>query len=63
VPLSVFGHTGFTGTCIWSDPTNQLTYVFLSNRINPSAENNLLVKMGVRTELQEVIYKAIETIK
>jgi len=63
VPLSVYGHTGFTGTCVWSDPTNKLTYVFLCNRIHPSAENNLLVKMGVRSELQEIIYKAIEPIK
>lgn len=63
VPLTVFGHTGFTGTCVWSDPTNQLTYIFLSNRIHPSTENNALVKMGVRTELQEVIYKALEGVK
>ncbi len=59
VPLSVFGHTGFTGTCVWSDPENKLTYIFLSNRVYPNAENNQLVKMNIRTDLQEVIYKAI----
>jgi beta-glucosidase-like glycosyl hydrolase/CubicO group peptidase (beta-lactamase class C family) len=59
VPLSVFGHTGFTGTCVWSDPENKLTYIFLSNRVYPNAENNLLVKMNIRTDLQEVIYKAM----
>lgn len=60
VPLSVFGHTGFTGTCVWSDPDHQLTYIFLSNRVNPDAENNMLVKMNIRTKLQEVVYKAIQ---
>ncbi|MCX6198051.1 MAG: serine hydrolase [Bacteroidetes bacterium] len=59
VPLSVFGHTGFTGTCVWSDPENNLTYIFLSNRVYPNAENNQLVKMNIRTDLQEVIYKAL----
>lgn len=58
-PLSVFGHTGFTGTCVWADPENNLVYVFLSNRVYPNAENNLLVKLSVRTDLQEAIYKAL----
>ena len=34
-PSSVYGHTGFTGTCAWVDPDNRLVYVFLSNRIFP----------------------------
>jgi CubicO group peptidase (beta-lactamase class C family) len=59
VPVTTFGHTGFTGTCVWSDPDNNLTYIFLSNRVYPNAENNLLVKMNIRTALQEVIYKAL----
>jgi beta-N-acetylhexosaminidase len=58
-PLNTFGHTGFTGTCVWSDPDNDLTYIFLSNRVYPNAENNLLVKMGIRTDLQEIIYKSL----
>lgn len=59
VPLSVYGHTGFTGTCVWSDPENHLTYIFLSNRVYPNADNNQLVKINIRTDLQEVIYKAL----
>lgn len=58
-PLTVFGHSGFTGTCVWSDPENNLIYIFLSNRVYPNAENNMLVKMNVRTDLQESIYKAL----
>ena len=32
-PLEVVGHTGFTGTCAWTDAKNGLVFVFLSNRI------------------------------
>ena len=57
---SSFGHSGFTGTVVWADPEHELIYVFLSNRIHPSADNSLLVKENIRTRIQEVIYKAIE---
>jgi beta-N-acetylhexosaminidase len=55
-----FGHTGFTGTCVWADPENNFIYVFLSNRVHPYAENNLLLKDGVRQEIHDIIYKAME---
>ncbi|NQY68336.1 MAG: serine hydrolase [Flavobacteriales bacterium] len=54
-----FGHTGFTGTMTWVDPEENLVYVFLSNRVNPSAENKKLIYMNVRTKIQKVIYDAI----
>jgi len=54
-----FGHTGFTGTMAWADPKNGIVYIFLSNRVYPDAENWKLVKMNVRTNIQEVIYDAI----
>ena len=58
-PKSTFGHTGFTGTCVWADPENGLIYVFLSNRVHPYAENNLLLKDGVRQEIHDIIYQAM----
>ncbi len=57
VSLSSFGHQGFTGTICWADPEHEIVYVFLSNRVYPDAENWLLVKEGIRTKIQEVIYK------
>ena len=60
VSLLSFGHTGFTGTMAWADPEKQIVYVFLSNRVYPDAENRKLLKMDVRTRIQEVIYDAIE---
>ncbi|GAB2624232.1 glycoside hydrolase family 3 N-terminal domain-containing protein [Belliella aquatica] len=58
-PKSTFGHTGFTGTAVWADPENDLIYVFLSNRVHPDASNNALLKEGVRTEIQDVIYRSM----
>lgn len=59
-PLGVFGHTGFTGTCVWSDPASQLTFIFLSNRVYPDAENPKLVRMNIRGDLQRIIYRALK---
>jgi len=53
-----FGHTGFTGTCIWVDPEYDLVYVFLSNRIFPDEENKELIKGNYRTRIQDLIYNA-----
>jgi CubicO group peptidase (beta-lactamase class C family) len=43
------GHTGFTGTSIWIDPTRELVIVLLTNRVHPTRENNRLgaVRRGV----------------
>ena len=59
-PASVYGHTGFTGTCAWVDPDNGLVYVFLSNRIYPDAWNTRLMRLDIRTRIQEVIYEALK---
>jgi beta-N-acetylhexosaminidase len=53
-----FGHTGFTGTCIWVDPEFDLVFVFLSNRVWPDRSNKLL-NANIRTRIQEVVYKSI----
>ena len=57
--LASFGHTGFTGTISWADPEENLIYIFLSNRIYPTAENKKLVTMNVRTDIMEVIYASL----
>ena len=58
-PLS-FGHTGFTGTIAWADPTEEIVYIFLSNRVHPDAENRKLLSLSTRTRIQEVIYNSIK---
>jgi len=54
-----FGHTGFTGTCVWADPKYKLVYVFLSNRVYPDAENSKLIKNNVRPKIHDLIYQAM----
>lgn len=53
-----FGHTGYTGTCIWMDPEQQLIYIFLSNRVQPSV-SPFLSKLNIRSRIQDAVYKAI----
>jgi uncharacterized protein YbbC (DUF1343 family)/CubicO group peptidase (beta-lactamase class C family) len=37
-PIGSFGHTGFTGTSIWIDPSSETFVVFLSNRVHPKLD-------------------------
>ncbi len=41
LPLGSFGHTGFTGTSIWMDPTTRMFVVFLSNRVHPDGKGDV----------------------
>ncbi|HRO76208.1 MAG TPA: serine hydrolase [Crocinitomicaceae bacterium] len=52
-----YGHSGFTGTYVWVDPKNELTFVFLSNRVYPDAENWKIVKQKTRSKIHQMIYE------
>ena len=54
-----YGHTGFTGTCFWVDPKNDMFYIFLSNRVCPTRNNPNFGRISVRSHIQSLIYKAI----
>ena len=54
-----FGHTGFTGTCVWVDPKHDLVYIFLSNRVYPTRNNPLLSQLLIRGKIQDAIIEAI----
>jgi len=56
---SSFGHSGFTGTFVWVDPEYELSYVFLSNRVYPTRENNLLYDMNIRTGILQSVYDSL----
>lgn len=57
-PEGVYGHTGYTGTCVWVDPKYNLVYIFLSNRVYPSVSNRLN-SLRIRPRIQDAIYEAI----
>ena len=45
-PVGGFGHTGFTGTDIWIDPSNDSYVIFLSNRVHPNGGLNTVPLEG-----------------
>ena len=57
--LQSFGHSGFTGTFAWADPSNGLIFVFLSNRVSPNADENKLAKLGIRGKIHRTLYEAL----
>ncbi|MBL0267507.1 MAG: serine hydrolase [Chitinophagaceae bacterium] len=59
ISSSGFGHTGFTGTCVWVDPKYNIVYVFLSNRVYPTRDNNKLGQLSIRGKIQDAIYMAL----
>jgi beta-N-acetylhexosaminidase len=56
---SSFGHSGYTGTFIWIDPEYEISYVFLSNRVNPTRNNNLLSDLSIRGNILQAVYDSI----
>jgi CubicO group peptidase (beta-lactamase class C family) len=52
-----FGHFGYTGTFVWIDPDYNLVFIFLSNRVYPTRNNNLISDLNVRTDILSAIYR------
>ncbi|WP_233164757.1 serine hydrolase [Pedobacter sp. ASV28] len=57
-----FGHTGYTGIAAWVDPSRNMVYIFLSNRVNPGV-SEMLGKLNIRPRIQDVVNKAIDKSK
>jgi CubicO group peptidase (beta-lactamase class C family) len=52
-----FGHTGFTGTSIWADPEKELFVVLLTNRVNPTRDNQ---KIGpLRRAVADLVQQSV----
>lgn len=56
----VFGHLGFTGTVFWVDPAQDLIFVFLTNRVNPTRDNTAFNRLNIRPRLFSLINRAID---
>ncbi|HKL67939.1 MAG TPA: serine hydrolase, partial [Bacteroidales bacterium] len=56
---SSFGHSGFTGTFAWVDPEEELSYIFLSNRVYPTRNNSLLYDLNIRTNILQAVYDSL----
>ena len=52
-----FGHTGYTGTSLWIDPERGVFVVLLTNRVNPTAENQRHV--ALRRAVADAVMESI----
>lgn len=42
LPVGSFGHTGFTGTSLWIDPTTQTYIIILTNAVHPRGQGSAI---------------------
>lgn len=56
----VFGHLGFTGTVFWVDPTHDLIFVFLTNRVYPTRDSAVFNRSYIRAHLFSLVYRALQ---
>jgi beta-N-acetylhexosaminidase len=52
-----FGHLGYTGTSIWIDPDRKLFVILLTNRVNPTRENDKIA--AVRPAMHDAVVEAL----
>jgi uncharacterized protein YbbC (DUF1343 family)/CubicO group peptidase (beta-lactamase class C family) len=56
LPVGSFGHTGFTGTSVWIDPTTQTYIILLTNSVHPRGKGNAI---GLRTKVATEVTAAL----
>jgi uncharacterized protein YbbC (DUF1343 family) len=49
LPVGSFGHTGFTGTSLWVDPTTRTYIILLTNAVHPRGGNAIALRSKVAT--------------
>src|ERR1039458_9080260 len=56
LPVGSYGHTGFTGTSVWIDPTTQTYIILLTNSVHPRGKGNAI---GLRTKVATEVTAAL----
>jgi len=51
LPIGSYGHTGFTGTSLWIDPTTQTYIILLTNAVHPRGGSAVALRSKVATEV------------
>lgn len=54
-----FGHSGYTGMFTWADPDSGILFVFCSNRVYPTRNNNKIADLSIRPKMHQAVYDAI----
>ena len=55
---STFGHTGFTGTCLWIDPERDLVVAFLTNDVYGGREGRGIADL--RIQIHRAIVESVD---
>jgi CubicO group peptidase (beta-lactamase class C family) len=53
-----YGHSGYTGTVAWVEPSKELIIIFLSNRVHPN-DNPRIIRQHTRRKIQDIVYESI----
>jgi uncharacterized protein YbbC (DUF1343 family)/CubicO group peptidase (beta-lactamase class C family) len=56
LPVGSYGHTGFTGTSMWIDPTTQTYIILLTNAVHPRGKGNAI---ALRSKVATAIAAAL----
>jgi uncharacterized protein YbbC (DUF1343 family)/CubicO group peptidase (beta-lactamase class C family) len=56
LPVGSFGHTGWTGTSIWIDPTTRTYIILLTNSVHPRGKGNVI---GLRAKVATAVAAAL----
>ncbi len=56
LPVGSYGHTGFTGTSLWIDPTTETYIVLLTNSVHPRGKGNAI---GLRSKVATEVAAAL----
>jgi uncharacterized protein YbbC (DUF1343 family)/CubicO group peptidase (beta-lactamase class C family) len=56
LPVGSYGHTGFTGTSVWIDPTTQTYIVLLTNAVHPRGKGNAI---ALRSKVASAVATAL----
>jgi len=56
LPVGSFGHTGFTGTSLWIDPTTQTYIILLTNAVHPRGKGSAI---SLRAKIATAVADAV----
>jgi len=56
LPVGSYGHTGFTGTSMWIDPTTETYIILLTNAVHPRGKGNVI---GLRSKVATEVAAAL----
>jgi uncharacterized protein YbbC (DUF1343 family) len=56
LPVGSYGHTGFTGTSLWIDPTTKTYVILLTNAVHPRGQGNAI---ALRTKVATAVAAAL----